>query len=210
MLIGASNCKRLGWLRNTCLAVMQSCRISGSISWIFFPLFFLPSISLSISPSNPSIPTAPLLPISNQSDRSRFSTAMNSEQPTTDNRQPTTNNQQPTNEQQIKQWLHSLGMRFQFHFFLFFCFQRRLKNNNENKVMNLRVPESGLCWPIITNLPSLNIRGLISNLGPPFTPLMTTLTSSFFHSSNSLFNFPSFPPFFSLFNYSIIYLSPFF
>lgn len=56
MLIGASSSRRLGWLRKTSLALVQSCRISGSISWIFLPLFFFPCNNLSMKPSNPSMP----------------------------------------------------------------------------------------------------------------------------------------------------------
>lgn len=57
-LMGASNSKRMGWLRKTSLATTQSWRISFSLICILFPLHFLPSNSLSIKPSNPSIPTS--------------------------------------------------------------------------------------------------------------------------------------------------------
>ena len=56
MLMGASNSRRLGWVRKSFLAVRQSCLISESLSRILFPLLFLPSNNLSIMPSNnPSI-----------------------------------------------------------------------------------------------------------------------------------------------------------
>jgi len=57
ILMGASNSRRTGCARKTCLAVTQSWRISGSVSWMRFPLSLLASNSLSISPSNPFIPT---------------------------------------------------------------------------------------------------------------------------------------------------------
>lgn len=55
MLMGASSSRRTGWARKTCLAARQRFLISASVSWIRFPLLFLPSNNLCIIPSNPSI-----------------------------------------------------------------------------------------------------------------------------------------------------------